>query len=584
MLARIRLSALGVIDEAVLDLSPGFTVLTGETGAGKTMVVSGLGLLLGSRADASLVRSGAGTAVVEGSVLLPPKHPALLRAAEAGADVEGDELVLVRTVSAGGRSRAHVGGRTAPVGVLGELGEMLVAVHGQSEQWRLRSPEQHRLLLDASAPSTVGPARGAYEAAYSAYREAARELAALTQEQTRRTSEADALRAGLAELERLAPQPGEDVALGAEEERLGHADALRMSAASAHIHLAGEDETSGAQAAVAATQALAQARESLSGVSGHDDELAALETRVAELAYLVSDVAADLTSYLAGLEMDPARLAWVQQRRADLSRLTRAYGTTVDEVLSWGGRAASRLDELLNAQDRIGELRAAEENLRAHLVEAAGELTQARKVAAEHLGSAVTAELSQLAMGKAAISVVLDRTADQAGLHLAGCAEPVRYGPFGVDDVEIRLAANPGSPARSVGKAASGGELSRVMLAIEVVIAAGTSGSSEVTTFVFDEVDAGIGGRAALAVGARLAELSRSAQVIVVTHLAQVAAYADRHLVIDKANDGHVTASDVTEVSGQGRLRELSRMMAGSDESEAALDHARELLAQAQNR
>lgn len=584
MLARIRLSQLGVIDEAVLDLSPGLTVLTGETGAGKTMVVSGLGLLLGSRADASLVRSGAGTAVVEGSVLLPPNHPALLRAAEAGADVADDELVLVRTVSAGGRSRAHVGGRTAPVGVLGELGEMLVAVHGQSEQWRLRSPEQHRLLLDASAPLSVGPALAAYDVAYSAYRKAARELAALMQEQTRRTSEADALRAGVAELERLAPQPGEDVALGAEAERLGHADALRMSAASAHIYLAGEDETSGAQSAAAATQALAQARESLSGVSSHDDDLAALETRIAELAYLASDVAADLANYLAGLELDPARLEWVQQRRADLSRLTRAYGNTVDEVLAWGGRAAARLDELLNAQDRIGELRAAEEGLRAQLVEAAGELTQARREAAQRLGSAVTAELSHLAMGKAAVSVVLDHTLDQAGLDLAGQGQPVRYGACGVDDVEIRLAANPGALARSVGKTASGGELSRVMLAIEVVIAGAASGSSEVTTFVFDEVDAGIGGRAALAVGARLAELSRSAQVIVVTHLAQVAAYADRHLVIHKANDGHVTASDVTEVSGQGRLRELSRMMAGSDESEAALDHARELLQQAQNR
>ncbi|WP_168581199.1 DNA repair protein RecN [Gephyromycinifex aptenodytis] len=584
MLSRIRLSRLGVIDEAVLDLSPGLTVLTGETGAGKTMVVSGLGLLLGARADASLVRSGADTAVVEGSVLLPESHPALLRAAEAGADVSEDELVLVRTVSASGRSRAHVGGRTAPVGVLGELGEMLVAVHGQAEQWRLRSPEQHRLLLDASAPQTVGPALAAYQECFAAYRQAAEELRSLTQEQDRRTSEADVLRAGLAELERLDPMPGEDLALRAEEERLGHVDALRSSATSAYTYLAGADETSGVEFDTCAAQSLAQARESLSGVSSHDQDLAALETRIADLAYLATDVAGDLSNYLSGLEIDPARLAWVQQRRSELSRLTRAYGETIDEVLAWGARAAARLDELLTADDRIGELRAAEQRLRAELAQTAAALHTARAEAAEHLGRAVTTELSQLAMGKAAVSVVLGHTPDPAGLQVPGFQEPVRYGAAGIDDVEIRLAANPGAPARSVGKAASGGELSRVMLAIEVVIAGAASGSSEVTTFVFDEVDAGIGGRAALAVGARLAELARCAQVIVVTHLPQVAAYADRHLVINKANDGQVTASDISQVSGQDRLRELSRMMAGSDESEAALDHARELLKQAQQR
>lgn len=570
MLTRLRLRRLGVIDDAVLDLTPGLNVLTGETGAGKTMVVSGLGLLLGSRADATLVRSGAKDAVVEGVLDLPAAHPALLRAADAGAEDEDGELVLVRTVAAQGRSRAHVGGRTAPVGVLGELGEMLVVVHGQADQWRLRSPEEHRVMLDESDPA-IAPLVRAYREAYTRYTGARAELAHLRELDERRTSEADALRAGLADLERLDPQPGEDLALAAESERLSHVDGLRTAAGVAQGALVGDDTS--AELAPSVADLLAQARAALTGAGTHDEELAAIEERLAEVATLTSECASDLSVYLAGLEVDPGRLAEVENRRADLGRLTRAYGDSVDAALAWGQRAAARLDDLEGAHERAAGLEGEVEEMLATLRQSADMLTRARTAAATRLAEAVTGELAHLAMGKAVVECLVE---PRRSGPIPGDDTHPPLGTTGADDVDIRMASGPGLPTRTVAKAASGGELSRVMLALEVVIAG--AGGSAVPTYVFDEVDAGIGGRAALAVGSRLAALAEHAQVIVVTHLAQVAAHADHHLVVRKTDDGHVTESDVVAVTGEEREREIARMMAGVDDTEAALGHARELL------
>ena len=559
MLREIRIQNLGVIDDAVLELSAGLNVVTGETGAGKTMVVSGLGLLLGARADAGLVRTGARSAVVEGMVDVDETHPAAVRAVEAGGDVQ-DGLILARTVSAEGRSKAHVGGRTAPVSVLSELGEMLVAVHGQSDQWRLRQPEQHRVVLDRFAGADVETASADYAGRYDEFHQVAAEVTRLRALARDRAREVDVLRAGLEEIEAADPQPGEDGDLRAEDERLAHADGLRASAAQAHALLSGDDDETGT-GGVGVSEQLASARAAITGMTGHDPSLLDLDRRLAELGYLAADLGGDLAAYLAGVEVDPARLAWVQERRAELARVQRKYGDTIDDVLAWAKESA-RL-----------------ETLRDELATAAATLSAARRAAAVTFGERVTTELSHLAMGKAVVQVALGRRPDPEGLRLPGEDEPVRFTRHGVDDVEILLAANPGAPARSVAKAASGGELSRVMLALEVV-----TGSGDVPTFVFDEVDAGVGGKAALDVGARLAALAGHAQVIVVTHLAQVAAFADQHLVVRKTDDGHVTASGVSAVTGDERLRELARMMAGTPDSEIAVEHARELMDQARPR
>ncbi len=570
MLSRIRIQRLGVIEDAELDLSPGLNVITGETGAGKTMVVSGLGLLLGARADSGMVRSGVGSAVVEGEVDLPAGHPALERAEGAGGEVD-DGLILVRAVSAEGRSRAHVGGRSAPVGVLTEIGELLVAVHGQADQWRLRRPEQHRVLLDTFGGEAVAAARTAYEQVYDEWLGAQETLATLRSARVERTREAEMLRSALGEIEAVDPQPGEEEDLLLEEERLGHADGLRRAAEEARAVLADEDS----EGYTPVVDLLGTVTPGLTQSGEHDPALAELARRTAELGYLASDLASDLASYAAGVETDPQRLAAVQERRAALTGLLRRYGATTRDVLAWAQESAARLTDLDSSDERIVELTEQVARLRADLAQRGAELTELRTRAAQDLGEQVTAELTHLAMGSAQVVVAVGSTDDEEGLAMPGREAPVRVRRHGLDDVEIRLAANPGVAPRSVTKAASGGELSRVMLALEVVSAQG-----DVPTYVFDEVDAGVGGAAALDLGARLAALARHAQVIVVTHLGQVAAYADQHLVVRKSSDGQVTSTGVHAVRGEERVAEVARMLGGDSESRAALQHAAELLAE----
>lgn len=561
MLQEFRIRDLGVIADATIPLHSGLTVLTGETGAGKTMVVSGLGLMLGGRGDAGLVRAGRDRLVVEGLLDLPVDHPALVRAEEAGGDV-ADGLVLVRTVTAEGRSRAHVGGRSAPVGLLGDLGEHLVVVHGQADQWRLRRPDQHRDLLDAFGGPAVLDARAAYEQAWDELRAVTEEADRLERESVERNRQAEALRHGLEQIETVDPQPDEDTRLAVESERLGYAAELQTAGEQAALLLGGDDTSGAAEPSV--LDLLGQARHAVAAAADHDPALAALHARVVELAHLSADLVADLASYAAGVDTDPARLQEVEERRARLHELSRRYGPTLADVLAWNEASALRLLELDGGDDRLGELRARAHGLQATVEDLATRLTSTRTAAAASLGESVTAELAALAMERGQVTVAVTPRASA--------------GRSGRDDVEILLQANPGSRPGSISKVGSGGELSRVMLAIELVTA-GTQGMPP--TFIFDEVDAGIGGQAALAVGARLAALAEHAQVVVVTHLAQVAAYADRHLVVSKAGDESVTESDVREVAASERESELARMMSGND-TVSARRHARELLATAE--
>ena len=559
----MRIRALGVIDDAVVELSPGFTVVTGETGAGKTMVVTSLGLLLGGRADPALVRNGAERAVVEGRVLLPLGSPVATRALEAGAELDDGALLLSRTVSAEGRSRAHIGGRSVPMSLLASLGEDLIAVHGQTDQQRLLQPARQRGALDRYAGDGVALPLTEYQSAYRRLREVTALLDELTTRARERAQEADLLRYGLDEVAAAEPLAGEDTELAAESERLGHADALSSAAQLAHGAMAGEPADPDA---VDAGTLLAQARRALESVRHHDPRLAALADRVEEVGYLLGDIAGDLAGYADDLDADPARLAAVEERRAVLAHLVRKYGSQeggLAEVLEWAEEAATRLTELDGDDDRIVALEAEQESLHGRVSGLAGQLTAARQGAADAFAKAVTAELTELAMPHARVSFGITPAED--------------FGPYGVDEVEVLLQPHPGSPPRPIAKGASGGELSRVMLAVEVVFA----GADPVPTYLFDEVDAGVGGKAAVEVGRRLARLARTSQVIVVTHLPQVAAFADRHLVVEKTVDGTVTRSGVTTLSDAQRVRELSRMLAGLEDSELGRAHAEELLAAA---
>ncbi|MFK0223898.1 DNA repair protein RecN [Streptomyces vinaceus] len=568
----MRIRSLGVIDDAVVELSPGFTAVTGETGAGKTMVVTSLGLLLGGRADPALVRIGAKAAVVEGRIVMRPGAPAAVRAEEAGAELDDGALLISRTVSAEGRSRAHVGGRSVPVGLLAELADDLVAVHGQTDQQGLLRPARQRQALDRYAGDAVAVPLEKYGAAYRRLRAVAVELDEITTRARERAQEADLLRFGLEEIAAVEPLAGEDAELAAEAERLGHAESLASAAQIAHAALAGDVED---PEGVDANTLVAGAHRALDAVRSHDPALGALAERIGELGILLADVAGELAGYADDLDADPLRLAAVEERRAALTQLTRKYGESIDSVLEWAERGSARLLELDGDEERITELTAERDGLRAELSLLAQALTDARVEAATRFGSAVTAEMASLAMPHARVTIDIRQVEDPEGVEVDG--RPVAYGPSGTDEVELLLAPHPGAQPRPIAKGASGGELSRVMLAVEVVFA----GSDPVPTYLFDEVDAGVGGKAAVEVGRRLAKLAKSAQVVVVTHLPQVAAFADRQLLVEKTNDGSVTRSGVKVLEGEDRVRELSRMLAGHEESVSARAHAEELLAAA---
>ncbi|MEV5542556.1 DNA repair protein RecN [Saccharopolyspora shandongensis] len=574
MLAEMRIQGLGVIDDATLALHAGLTVVTGETGAGKTMVVTGLHLLGGGRADASRVRSGAQRAVVEGRFQTTIDSPAAKVAGDAGAEPDDDgSLIAVRTVTADGRSRAHLGGRSVPNAVLSELAEQVLAVHGQNDQLRLLRSGEQRAVLDRFAGEPVLHVLADYQRVRAEWAEAVRELTERTERSRELAREAELLRHGLTEIEAVAPESGEDVALVDEARRLADVDQLREIATAAHLALTGAVD--GDPDAPGAIGLVGEARRRLSGAE--DPALRELEPRVAEAVAVLADVGGELGGYLDRLDADPARLEQVLARQAELKQLTKKYAADVDGVLAWADEARSRLSGMDTSEEALAALAARRDELAVELAEHAVAVSAARKEAAVGLSAAVSEELDGLAMPQARLEVVVEPkeadTGDPNALPVQG--RTLHAGPDGVDEVELQLIAHSGAPALPIHKGASGGELSRVMLALEVVLA----DADTVPTLVFDEVDAGVGGRAAVEIGRRLARLARTHQVVVVTHLPQVAAYADRHLVVDKgAADGGLTRSDVRVVADERRVVELARMLAGMDSTETGRAHAEELL------
>lgn len=559
MLRDLHLRALGVIDDATLELAPGLTALTGETGAGKTMVTTGLGLLLGGRGDAGLVRHGATRALVEGRFVpgdaLDPE-----RLDELGAELDGDELLVARQVTEQGRSRAFLGGAQATVTALAEVTAELATIHGQSEQIRLGSSDRQREVLDRACGPDHLRDLAEYQRRFAERRSLQAELLELTTHAQERAREADLLRFGLDEIERVAPVAGEDVTLAALAHRLQAVDDLRALAHRVSVAMSGDEDDDDRPAAVAL---VGEARKSLSQLSDLDPGADHLHARAIEMATTLNDLAADVSGYLADLEADPAELERVVARQADLGRLTRKYGSTIDEVIEWSRVQAQRLLGLEDSDGRSAELTEQISALTAELDDRAARLGANRRARATGLAEMVGGELAALAMPHARLVFEVVDTPE--------------LGPHGLDQVHLLFSANPGSAPAPLGRTASGGELSRVRLALEVVLASDEQGH----TFVFDEVDAGVGGAVGLEIGRRLAKLAQRSQVVVVTHLAQVAAFADRHLVVRKASDGQVTSSGVSVVDGDERLRELARMMGGLDEADSALAHARDLLAEA---
>ena len=552
MIENLSIRSLGVISSAQLELTKGFTAITGETGAGKTMLLTGLGLLLGERADSSVVRSGEKQLVVEGRIISADQN-LHARLEELGAEVEAGEILINRIVSSDGRSKAAIGGISVPVSVLNSVAQELVTVHGQSEQIRLRSLAKQRDALDAFGGEKLLQALGAYSQVFQQFKELQQRL-----ERLRSSSEQDAfrierLKEQIAELERIAPVEAELQEVSAQLERLSNVESLRLAASEVYEIVAGEELDVRSQ--------LGRAKRTLE--SSSDPKLRDLAQQIADATAVVNEIALDISSYLTDLDADPQTLDALQRRKAELTALERKYGSTSDELSQLLPSLQAELLDLDSSDEQLEKLEIQLAATESHLAKAASQLSELRISAAEKLAKSVSEELAKLAMADAKLSISVSPSGE--------------FDSFGADRVEFLLMNHAGSEPRPLSKGASGGELSRIMLAIELVLA----GKQPLPTMIFDEVDAGVGGAAAVELGRRLKKLAESTQVIVVTHLPQVAAFADQQIQIFKDQSGGVSASSVRVLSSEERVKELARMLSGSSESEVALSHAKELLSQA---
>ena len=560
MLSELRIRNVGVIDDVTLELGAGLTVLTGETGAGKTMVVSALELLLGARADADQVRAGTSSALVEGCLAPPP--PGAAEWLEEG----DNELIVSREVAAAGttsgRSRARLGGRMAPVSALTRCVGQVVELHGQSDSSRLALPAVQRDLLDRFGGAELADVLQRYRDCYEQWAAARAELDQLRASARDRAREADRLRYEIAEIDAVLPQPGEAEALAADLERLEHAEVLGTAAAAAAGALADEG---------GAHDALAAAAAALQHASGHDPQLDALAQRLVSLTAEAAEAGMDLRRYGGDLEVDPRRLEVLRQRHAELVRLSRKYGEApqggIDEngLITYGQQARDALQALDAGDERVSELEGALQRLGKTLTAAVHHLHDERVSAAKHLEEVVQGHLAELAM---------------TGARLDVAVEPIKPAAHGADRVTFLLAANPGEPAMPFAKAASGGERSRVALSLRLALA----DADRTPVLVFDEVDAGIGGATALEVGRKLASLAQGRQVLCVTHLAQLAAHADAHFRVEKHQRGDRTVAEVRKLEGAERVGELSRMLSGSTDGGVAAEHAAQMLSAARAR
>jgi DNA repair protein RecN (Recombination protein N) len=561
-LEEISIRSLGVIESSNIEFKPGLTVLTGETGAGKTMVLTALGLVLGSKSDSDLVRAGQERAIVTGKFAVPKDLATQI--IDAGGEIEEESVVISRTVSTAGKSRVLVGGVVSSAAAVSSFASSLVEIHAQSSSSKLTKPGVARELLDRFA----GIDLSAYQQTFDQYQQMLRRINELKEQ----LSQADRQIAELSELAdefaKLNPKSGELVEIENEIAKLGSVEVLNQAVSTALNLFENED--------LSAVNMLQQIRKSLDQVTGKDKQLDAITERYTESLLNLQDISSDLSSYLSQLEADPNRFEKLQDRKASLNSLLKRYGKGSDkeaafeQLLIDGKSAKERIADLSGGDQRVAELQKEADSFFKQLQEQGLALSKLRKVNGEKLSSQVTDEVRSLSMPNA--SFVIEQT-------VGDVKNSKSFTSNGIDEISILFSAHSGGTPLALNKVASGGELSRVMLALEVVIAE----AEPIGTYIFDEVDAGVGGKAAIEVGRRLSKLSKSAQVIVITHLAQVAAWADNHLVVKKSENGLVTQSDVMEVRATERKIEIARMLSGQEDSQTAQEHAGELLAIVKN-
>ena len=561
-LEEISIRGLGVIESSNIEFKPGLTVLTGETGAGKTMVLTALGLVLGSKSDSDLIRQGAERAVVTGKFAVPKEVAE--EVLELGGEIDDNSVVITRTISTAGKSRVLVGGAVSSTSAVNTFSSSLVEIHAQSSSSKLTKPGVARELLDRFAAIDIGK----YQQLFQSYNLVKNRIDDLKSQLKQSDTQIEELKAFIDEFNKISPKPNELDEIENEIAKLGSVEQLNQSVTQA-LNLLENDELS-------AINLLQQIRKNLDSVRGKDGQLDQISDRFTENLLNISDVNSDLASYLVDLEADPNRFEKLQERKAGLNALLRKYGKgsdrqiAYDQLLVDGSKAKDRIEDLSGGQVRVDELEKEAGEIFASLKNEALKLSEKRASAAKQLSDEVTDEVRNLSMPNATF---------QISHQLSSADTASNYTQFGIDEITLLFSAHAGGTPLPLNKVASGGELSRVMLALEVVIAE----AEPIGTYIFDEVDAGVGGKAAVEIGRRLAKLSKSAQVIVITHLAQVAVWADNHLVVKKNEDGLVTQSDVLEVTEQERKVEIARMLSGQEDSQTAQEHAGELLAIVRN-
>lgn len=569
MLSDLHVRNLAVLEEVALELGPGLNVLTGETGAGKSIVVDALALLGGVRASSELVRAGSDLLSVTGRFELPAGTPWPEALAVAGLALEDGALVVRREVGSDGRSRAYLGDQPVTLRLLAEVAGPLLSLHAQREELELASPEQQRLLLDrAGGPEARGLLAAAGEA-HAAWAALAERLARVEGDERERRERIDWLRFQLQEIDGLKLVAGEEEGLRADRELLRHAEAVGGALDGAHEALAGE---------ASAGERLAHAQRLLEGVAQWLPDARGWLGEIEETRIRAAELAREVRDRLATVEADPGRLEGIESRLERLERLFRKHGASSREVLARRDALAAELGELEGDVEHRKELGAEVAAALAAYRRAAERLSTRRRTWAEALAGRVHRELGELGLARARFAVRLEaRRRETSPLSIAG--EPVEFGPAGFDRVSFDLAANPGEEARPLARSASGGELSRIYLALQLAVRGDGPGAA--ATMIFDEADAGLGGETAHALGRKLARLARGGQILAVTHLPQVVSHADRHFLVAKRVHRGRTRTTVERLEGEGRVREIARMLAGDAPSELALSHAREMLREA---
>ena len=556
-LEEISIRSLGVIESSNIEFNDGLTVLTGETGAGKTMVLTALGLVLGNKSDSDLVRIGADRATVTGRFAVNEDISNLIT--DNGGQIEDGSAVITRTVSSQGKSRVLIGGALTSASFVAELSDHLVEIHQQSSAVRLTKPNVVRDLVD----SFGGISLASYSATFEEFSNLQKRLLDLKSQLERRDSEIAELKDFVKAFSAVNPKPNEIETIENEISKLGSVEDINQYI-SAALNILENEESS-------AINSMQQARKELDRLKDKDESLDVILDRYLELLLGFQDISSDLASYLSNLEADPKRFEFLQTRKSEINSLLKKFGKGSDRALAYdqliedGKNASLRIEDLSGGEERIKEIKEQLEKVFLQLKNEGKKLSQQRSDAAARMSDAVTKEIKALSMPSGEIKIVCAANDPEKSSS---------YTAFGFNDLEILFCSHQGGKELPLNKVASGGELSRVMLAMEVVIAQ----TQNIGTYIFDEVDAGVGGKAAIEIGRRLSKLSQNAQVIVITHLAQVAVWADHHLVVKKNESGSVTQSDVVTIDEDARKIEIARMLSGQEESQTAQQHAAELL------